>query len=440
MNEYKEYNMVNSDSEVPVNKAEIGLKPQDRSTALAGSKRKTLKGTDTYIRTPWWRLPPLGYIATFPLVGLALLIPFGFRHLGIYDAFLDTPLVLVTLIIALIWGTEPAVLSILLGTMAFDIYFLSRTPQLFQGWNQSLPLVPFVVAQFFMVFLAAQRERGRRSIVAAQEELKNYAGQLEWVNRELEQANGQLEEANRLKDQFLSMASHELKTPITTIRGQAQLGMLRLKKQTELSPELESTRTALERIEQHTYRLNSLVDDLLDLSILSSGKIRLRATRCDLGEVCREVIGEQQSLSGRTIALELPPTPVQVQADCERIGQVVTNLVTNAIKYSTENSIIRVGVSQSRRKAMVEVHNEGTPIPQDQQANLFEPFYRTPAAQTSSKKGWGLGLAISKQIVERHGGRIWVESSQEKGTTFSIELPSQLDEPAEPIEASQESK
>jgi signal transduction histidine kinase len=284
-----------------------------------------------------------------------------------------------------------------------------------------------------MVVLAAQREKGRRAIEAAQKELKHYAGQLEWVNR-------QLQEANRLKYQFLSMASHELKTPITTIRGQAQLGMMRLNKQTELSPELEQVRTAFERIEQHTYRLNALVDDLLDLSTLSSGKVKLRAARCDLAEVCREAIEEQQLLSGRTIALELPLSPMQVQADCERIGQVITNLVSNAVKYSTENSTIQVSISQSHGKAIIQVHNEGTPIPKELQANLFEPFYRTPAAQSSSKKGWGLGLAISKQIVERHGGSIRVESSQGKGTTFTIELPLQTEKTTKPIEEVQESK
>lgn len=413
--------------------AEIELQPQELSTVLARSTQKARRSTHKYIHTPWWRLPPLGYVLTFPLVGLALLIPFGFRHLGIYQYFLDTPLVLVTLIIALVWGTEPAVLSILIGTLAFDIYFLTDKYLLFQGWNESIPLIPFVLAQIIMVVLAAQRERGRRSIEATQEELKSYAGQLEWVNR-------QLEDANKLKDQFLSMASHELKTPITTIRGQAQLGMMRLKKQAELPPELEPVRTALERIEQHTYRLNSLVDDLMDLSILSSGKIKLRATRCDLGEVCREVIDEQHTLSGRAIELALPATAVVVQADSERIGQIITNLVSNAIKYSIENSTISVSVSQTAEKAIVQVHNEGTPIPQEQQANLFEPFYRTPAAQSSSKKGWGLGLAISKQIVERHGGRILVESSQGKGTTFTIELPPQVEEMAEPLEDGQESE
>ena len=416
--------------------SETGQEPQERSTALARNYSRQQMRANKYkmVRLPWWLLPPIGYIATFPLVGLALLIPFGFRHLGIYEAFLDTPLVLVTLIIALIWGAEPAVLSILLGTMAFDIYFLSPTPALIHGWDASLPLIPFVLAQIIMVIPAAQRERSRRYMLFAQQELEGYANELERVNAELKQANQELEKADKLKDQFLSMASHELKTPITSIQGQAQLGMLRLKKQAELPPALESVRASLERIDQHTHRLNNLVDDLLDLSILSSGKITLRTDNCDLEALCHEVITEQESLSGRRIELELPASPVVIQADCERLSQIVTNLVTNAIKYSPDNSAVQVRISQSGDKATIYVHNEGTPIPPEQQANLFEPFYRTPDAQSSSKKGWGLGLAISKEIVERHHGRIGVESSEEQGTTFSIELPYQPAPAAETTE------
>ena len=410
--------------------AGIDQKPQERSTVPLYNRQQIQASKYKMIQIPWWLLPPIGYIATFPLVGLALLIPFGLRHLGIYEAFLDTPLVLVTLIIALIWGTEPAVLSILLGTLAFDIYFLSPTPMLIHGWGASLPLIPFVLAEIIMVVLAAQRERSRRYVLFAQQDLEGYAGELERLNAELKQANQDLEKADKLKDQFLSMASHELKTPITSIQGQAQLGMLRLKKLGELPSELVPVRTSLERIDQHTHRLNNLVEDLLDLSILSSGKTALRATDCDLAAVCREVITEQHSLSGRAIELELPASPVVVQADCERLSQIVTNLVTNAIKYSPENSAVQVRVSQSGDKAMIQVHNEGSPIPQEQQANLFEPFYRTPDAQSSSKKGWGLGLAISKEIVERHNGHIQVESSEEQGTTFTIELPYQH-EPAD---------
>ncbi len=418
-----------------MNNTETSQEPQDSSTALAQSKQQAQASAHKYMHIPWWLLPPIGYIVTFPLVGLALLIPFGFRHMGIYEAFLDTPLVLVTLIIALVWGTQPAVLSILLGTMAFDIYFLSPTPMLLHGLNESLPLVPFVLAEIIMVVLAAQRERNRRYMLFARQEMEGYAKELERVNQELKQSNQELEKANKLKDQFLSMASHELKTPITSIRGQAQLALLRLKKQTEPPSTLEPVRISLERINQQTHRLNSLVDDLLDLSILSSGKVKLRSTHCDLGELCREIITEQQSLSGRAITLEQPAFPVLLQADCERLSQIITNLVSNAIKYSADNSVIQVCISQARDKAIVQVHNEGMPIPKELQANLFEPFYRTPTAQSSSKKGWGLGLAISKQIVERHGGRIWVESSKE-GTTFFIELPLQLDESTETTQAS----
>ncbi len=380
--------------------------------------------TRNLARLPWWREPPVGSIVTFPLVGLGLLVPFGLQSLGIENAFLDTPFVLVTLIIALIWGTEPAVLSILLGTLAFDIYFLPPVGSLVHAWHELLQLIPFVLAESIIVVLVAQRERGRRQILFARQELEAYAGELEWVNQELEQAN-------TLKEHFLSMASHELKTPITSIRGQAQLGMRRLAKQADLPAELAPLHTTLERIDQLTHRLQSLVDDLLDLSILRSGKMTLRATRCDVGAMCREVITEQQSLSSRSIELEVPSSPVVLQADCERLSQVMTNVVSNAIKYSPENSSVQVRVRQSRHAALIQVHNEGSTIPREQQTHIFEPFYRTPDAQSSSKKGWGLGLAISKQIVERHGGRIGVASSQEKGVTFTIELPFFLDELSE---------
>src|SRR6266851_2155299 len=398
----------------------IGHKTQDRSIALVHRKQRVQKHKHNLARLPWWREPPVGYIMTFPLVGIGLLIPFGLQSLGIENAFLDTPFVLVTLIIALIWGTEPAVLS-----------FLPPVGSLVHNWHELLQLIPFVLAESIIVVLVAQRERGRRQILFARQELETYAGELEWVNQELERANQELEQANTLKEHFLSMASHELKTPITSIRGQAQLGIRRLAKQAELSAEVAPLRTTLERIDQLTHRLQSLVDDLLDLSILRSGKMTLRATRCDVGEMCREVITEQQSLSSRSIELEVPSSPVVLQADCERLSQVMTNLVANAIKYSPDNSSVQVRVSQSRHSAMIRVHNEGSTIPREQQTHIFEPFYRTPDAQSSSKKGWGLGLAISKQIVERHGGRIGVESSKEKGVTFNIELPFFLDKPSE---------
>jgi signal transduction histidine kinase len=407
---------------------EISSKTEHNSTALALSEQRILTRSRKRTRLPWWREPPPGYFMTFPLVGLGLAVPYLFLHYGIDNAFLDTPLVLITLIIALVWGTEPAVLSILLGTLAFDVYFLPPYGSLLHNWYMLLQLVPFVLASSIMVALAAQRERGRRQLNVARQELQDYADRLVRANQELWQVNQELEKANQLKDHFLSMASHELKTPITTIRGHAQLGLRRLTAHPDLPADLEPLNLALDRIEQQTARLNNLIDDLLDLSILRSGKMTLRPTRFELGELCREVVQEQQSLSGRSIELETPSSPVNLRADRERISQVITNLVANAIKYSPGDSTIRVQVSQANRTVVIRVHNDGSFIPPEQQASIFEPFYRAPAAQTSSKKGWGLGLAISQQIVERHHGHIWVTSSQDNGTTFIVELPLVLKE------------
>jgi signal transduction histidine kinase len=113
-----------------------------------------------------------------------------------------------------------------------------------------------------------------------------------------------------------------------------------------------------------------------------------------------------------------------VQIDEERIAQVIINLVSNALKYSPAGTVIRVEVSQRSGEAILAVHNDDGPVlSKEQQKTIFEPFSRGPEAQSSAISGWGLGLAICKEIVERHGGRLWVESSEEMGTTFFATLP-----------------
>src|SRR5260370_42565252 len=160
-------------------------KTQDWCIGLVHRKQRVQTHKHKLARLPWWREPLVGYIVTVPLCGIGILIPFGLQRLGIENAFLDTPFVLVTLIIALIWGTEPAVLSILLGTLAFDIYFLPPVGSLVHNWHELLQLIPFVLAESIIVVLVAQRERGRRQILFARQELETYASELEWVNQEL---------------------------------------------------------------------------------------------------------------------------------------------------------------------------------------------------------------------------------------------------------------
>ncbi len=368
---------------------------------------------------PWWRHPLLGCVMSIPLVGLCLLIPFAEQYITGRSAplFFGAPFFLVTVLVALLWGGGAAIFSILVGAIALDYFFLSPTYTFMVGdWRDLVPLLPYLLAELFVALITVQREGARRRALFAEQEMQARAD-------ELERANNDLEKSNQLKDIFFSRASHELKTPLTAIRGQTQIAQKRLMKVAMSSPDLEVVRNSLEKIEGQTQRLHALVDDLLDLGMLSVGKMQLNMKRCDLVEICHEIVEEQRTLSGRSIDFAVPAPHLKAHVDGERLGQVMTNLVTNAIKYSTDGTTIQVHMLQQDKTVQIQVHNEGQAIPSEQQQNIFEPFYRASNAYNSAKQGWGLGLAICKDIIERHDGRIWVESEEGLGTTFFVELP-----------------
>jgi len=366
---------------------------------------------------PWWRHPLVGYITSLPLNALALVVPFAMKHLMLQDYFLGAPLFLVIVIIALIWGAGPAICSIIIGTVALDYLFVPPYDTLnLKDGREMLPLLPFLLAEVIIALITAQRESARRRAFVAEQDMLLHA-------EDLEQTNRRLEELNRLKNQFVSMASHELKTPLTSIRGHAQVAIRRLKKQKSLPPELQSIYTSLEKIDAQTHRLHILIEDLLDISAIQAGKMQMRLKRCDLNALCDEIVSDQRMLSGRTIELDMQEKANILRIDRERMGQVIANLLTNAIKYSPEESVVKVIVTKQPGGTRIEVHNEGEPIPAQQQEHLFELFYRADNAQDSNKQGWGLGLAISKDIIERHGGQIRLHSSEGEGTSFFVELP-----------------
>jgi signal transduction histidine kinase len=366
---------------------------------------------------PRWRHPFVGYVASVPLVALGILAVMLEKHLLPSFYFPGVAMLLSVLLVALFWGVGPALFSVLLAALALDYFYF---PPFFQfsafTWNAILQLLPFIIGGIIIAIITAQRESARYRALFAEQLAQEHADELALANQELEQAN-------QLKDQFLSMASHELKTPITTIRGQAQIVLRRLSKQPEPSSEQAAVQTALQKIEEQTHRLATLVDDLLELSSMRSGKVSLRLKRCNLGEICREAVEDQRLLTGRPIDLEIPATPLTLQADPNRLSQVISNLVSNAIKYSSQESPVTVTLTRQNTAALIAVQDLGQGIPEDQQKLIFETFYRAPNAQTSSKNGWGLGLAICKDIVERHGGRIWCNSQPGKGSTFFVELP-----------------
>lgn len=240
---------------------------------------------------------------------------------------------------------------------------------------------------------------------------------------DMRRVNAQLEEADQLNNQFLSIVLHELKTPMTTILARTQLLQRRLSRRRELLSDATRLCRDLEKIEQQTNRMNALVDDLLDWSRIRSGRMELSLSSCDLGAICRTVIEDQHLVSGRTLELELPLAPVLLQADRHRLSQVMTNLVSNALKYSPDDTSVHIAISQSEQETLIRITDSGPGIPEQQRSRIFELFYRTPQARESLQSGQGLGLAICKEIVEMHGGRIWCESVIGQGSTFIVQLP-----------------
>ncbi len=281
------------------------------------------------------------------------------------------------------------------------------------SWKKEQPQI--VLSGTASALISTRREVVRRALPAGQE-VQMYTDELERLKRELESAN-------QMKDKFLSIASHELRTPITVIRAHAQMIERNIAKRPDVSSNLSTLITSLKIIDEQTHRLSVLVDNLLDPNSNRDGKMQLRRELRDLAALCREVVEEQRLLSSRLIELDLPPEPVILCLDHQRMSQVVTNIISNALKYSPADLPVRVQVDQRDNVAVLQVSDAGPGIAADQQTRIFEPFYRTPEAQGSSKRGLGLGLAICKDIVEQHDGRIWCDSCVGKGSTFVVELP-----------------
>lgn len=219
------------------------------------------------------------------------------------------------------------------------------------------------------------------------------------------------------KDEFISIASHELKTPITSLKAYTQLLRSLHKRKGD-----ESYETFLLKMEEQVNRLTDLIADLLDVTKIQSGKLMLRPENFDLCELINEVTAEIQHTTNHKIIAKL--TKIKpIYADRNRIRQVIANLLTNAIKYSPETSLIVVSAKPGRHGVSISVKDEGIGIPEEKKDHVFERFYRVHEDKGNTYPGLGLGLYISKEIVTRHRGKIWVESKEHQGSTFSFILP-----------------
>jgi PAS domain S-box-containing protein len=225
--------------------------------------------------------------------------------------------------------------------------------------------------------------------------------------------------ADRLKDEFLSVAAHELKTPITSLKAYAQL--LNRKPIELMSPHVVSN--ALTTIDRQATQLTLLVNDLLDVSRAEGGRLELHDESFDLARLAENTIRDIGAMEAQGRVEMLPSEPVMVRADPARIEQVVVNLLTNALKYSPDGGVVTVEVRREGGEAITRVTDQGIGIPAEKLPQVFDRFYQAHATTRYSHGGMGIGLYISKEIVTRHGGRIWVESEEGRGSSFYFSLP-----------------
>ncbi len=293
----------------------------------------------------------------------------------------------------------------------------------------------------FALTEAAPAEADRTSLVREREWLLR---EREHLLRELDQARAQaqaLAEANRRMDAFLGIATHELRAPVTS--GRLSLGLAARRLDTLLEPVstrdaklaglLEPLQRLFARAEDDLDRLSRLVTDLLDVSRIQAGQgqLELRPALYDLRDLVGEAVEEQrQHAPTRAIRLHLPAQKsVPVWADADRIRQVVTNYLTNALKYSPDDRPVEVRVQVREHWARVSVRDEGPGLPREEQQRVWERFHRAAGIRVVSEsergaaQSLGLGLHISKMIVEQHLGRVGVRSAPGHGSTFWFALP-----------------
>ena len=221
------------------------------------------------------------------------------------------------------------------------------------------------------------------------------------------------------KEDFIGIATHELKTPVTSIKAYAQILNSRFRKEGNLS-----SSAMVEKMDVQLNKLIGLIGDLLDVTKIEGGRLQLCEEWYDFNQNIREVVEElQRTTDKHEIKLLLPQSAIEVHGDKERIGQVVSNLISNAIKYSPNANLINVSVIQENDHVALEVKDYGIGISENEQQHVFERFFRVSGERSNTYPGLGLGLFISREIIKRQGGTIWVNSRVGKGSVFSFKIP-----------------
>jgi len=254
-------------------------------------------------------------------------------------------------------------------------------------------------------------------------ELRLLRDQLTRQNEELTAANAELSRLGELKSKFVSIAAHELQTPLTTINGFVEVLL-----DVEVGPLTTDQREYLEIVQRSAHRLVNIVRNLLDVTRIEAGRIELVLKPKNLEQLIRDLSLEfkpQLDAKSQTFKLVLTPNLPFGLCDEARVAQILGNLVSNAIKYTPEEGRVGIKLSLAKEEGFIQisVRDNGIGISAEDQIGLFKRFFRAGNAGLTGATGTGLGLHITRSLVELHGGEIWFESALNQGTTFSFTLP-----------------
>ena len=393
------------------------------------------------LRLSWSQEYLFGFAAVYALLGLvALQLLARSRHSASLLVLLSS--LTVTTVAALIWAVQALELGRPHGTVADVIWTAAfvglalgaalrqtagrETITIVEDHERALRTVPPALAVLGLVALQARASArydefilALASIAVAAVVLRFYIARTEVARqaRELADANERLREVDTLKDELIALVSHELRTPLTSVRGYVQMV-----RDGDAGLVTEQQAEFLDVALRNAVRLERLVGDLLFVAQVEAGRLRLDLAPAELGRLVDEAaqtIGP--AADAKDLAVEVDaPEPVVARVDPVRFGQLIDNLLSNAVKFTPPGGSVRVSLHEQDGSAVLVVADTGVGIPEDEQAELFDRFYRTRSATQGAVPGTGLGLAITRAIAEAHGATISLESEAGRGTRVTV--------------------
>lgn len=315
-------------------------------------------------------------------------------------------------------GARSGTITTVLTAFAIDYFFLTPSHSFFiQNFSSLVDLLIFVFAGI-MVTIIIYKTRNTKDVLSYKQKEKEYLALISQLQKESIYQQKEI----KSRDEFLSIASHELKTPLSAMLLQIQTALHNIRNVSLANFSVEKLLNMLQSTEQQSKRLSKMINDLLNLSLIRTGRLDLEKERIDLGQLVKEVIdrfSEKAERDGCPIHFQ---TEENVIGDFDklRIDQAITNLISNAIKYG-DHEPIEITVKKKDHIGKITVSDNGIGIPKDRQERIFDRFER--AVPNNSYKGLGVGLYITQHIIRTHHGRISLQSAPNQGATFTIELP-----------------